>query len=96
MDWESVLERTGSYLELRIGRIRAGGSAARVSRLDRMTSNSLRAKNAIAAALSAICSKINSKGEFTGVIEKTRPGIRALPAIFTPAGNGAFRHWRMT
>ena len=71
--WHTVIDRPDSYLEASsaAGFALAFGRALRtgLAGLDRKL-----AEGAYARAISAICSKINAGGEFTGVSQQTPPG----------------------
>lgn len=89
--WRTVMERPGSYPE---SSATAGFALAlgRAVRLDLERLNAYRAKKAYALALSAVCSKINRKGEFTGVSQQTPPGdydhYQSIEVGTAPFGTG--------
>jgi len=89
--WHTVLEQPTSYLESSAS---AGFALAfgRALGLDLDRFNSFRAGRTYAKAISAICSKINRKGEFTGVSQQTPPGdfahYQSIEVGTAPFGSG--------
>jgi len=89
--WHTVIDRPDSYLE-------ASATAGFTLALGRALKLNLpgldldATRQAHAAALTAVCGKINSEGDFTGVAEQTPPGdfawYQSIPVGTAPFGTG--------
>jgi unsaturated rhamnogalacturonyl hydrolase len=89
--WHTVLEQPTSYLESSASAGFALG-VGRALQLDLDRLNSFRARRTYERAISAICTKINSAGEFTGVSQQTPPGdfahYQSIEVGTAPFGSG--------
>lgn len=89
--WHTVLERPDSYPE---ASATAGFALAlgRALRLDLERLSTFRTKNSYTTALGAVLTRINDKGEFTGVSQQTPPGdfhhYQSIETGTAPFGTG--------
>ncbi len=89
--WHTVLEQPISYLESSASAGFALG-LGRALQLDLDRLNGFRARRTYERAISAICSKIDSSGQFTGVSQQTPPGdfahYQSIEVGTAPFGSG--------
>lgn len=89
--WHTVLERPDSYLE---ASATAGFALAlgRALRLDLERLSAFRTRNSYAMAIGAVLTRIDEKGEFTGVSQQTPPGdfhhYQSIEVGTAPFGTG--------
>jgi len=89
--WHTVIDRPDSYLE---ASATAGFTLAlgRAARMNLAGLEPAAVKRAHADALAAICAKIDSEGDFTGVAQQTPPGdfswYQSIPVATAPFGTG--------
>jgi len=89
--WHTVIDRPDSYLEASAtaGFTLALGRALRI-KLPGLERGA--AEEAYSKALAAICAKIDSQGDFTGVAQQTPPGdfdwYQSIPVATAPFGTG--------
>ena len=89
--WHTVIDRPDSYLE---ASATAGFTLAlgRAARMNLAGLEPAAVKRAHADALAAICAKIDSEGDFTGVAQQTPPGdfswYQSIPFATAPFGTG--------
>jgi unsaturated rhamnogalacturonyl hydrolase len=89
--WHTVIDRPDSYLE---ASATAGFALAlgRALKLGLAGLDPEAVKQAHSRALAAVCAKINSEGDFTGVAEQTPPGdfawYQSIPVGTAPFGTG--------
>jgi unsaturated rhamnogalacturonyl hydrolase len=89
--WHTVIDRPDSYLEASA----TAGFTLALGRALRMRLPGLEAaavERAHTEALAAICAKIDSQGDFTGVAQQTPPGdfswYQSIPVATAPFGTG--------